>query len=219
MKSSTRYVYDTEFVETGREVFLISFGMVCEDGREYYAINSHMPVDKVANDPFLMENVVPFLPTTGTVTGQNGTLFQLDFLHVDVRPPSQIASEVLNFLAAGEHEPELWANYSAHDHVLFSRLWGDFKHRPGIVPMRTNDIAQEAITWQASGMPVQRRDNHHALADARHGLQLLRFIDLARSEWLLASALEHYRKFPGLFPGTPEWRRERGTQLVVPERS
>lgn len=32
-----RYFYDTEFIEDGKTIDLISIGVVCEDGREFYA--------------------------------------------------------------------------------------------------------------------------------------------------------------------------------------
>lgn len=38
----TIYCYDTEFLEDGSTIELISIGIVCEDGREYYAVNSDM---------------------------------------------------------------------------------------------------------------------------------------------------------------------------------
>ena len=34
-----RYFYDTEFLEDGETIDLISIGIVAEDGREYYAVN------------------------------------------------------------------------------------------------------------------------------------------------------------------------------------
>lgn len=35
-----RYFYDTEFIDDGRTIELISIGMVSEDGREYYAVST-----------------------------------------------------------------------------------------------------------------------------------------------------------------------------------
>lgn len=34
-----RYFYDTEFIEDGHTIDLISIGVVAEDGRSYYAIS------------------------------------------------------------------------------------------------------------------------------------------------------------------------------------
>ena len=35
-----RYFYDTEFIDNGRTIELISIGVAAEDGREYYAIST-----------------------------------------------------------------------------------------------------------------------------------------------------------------------------------
>ena len=35
-----KFWFDTEFIEDGRTIDLISIGMVAEDGRQYYAVSS-----------------------------------------------------------------------------------------------------------------------------------------------------------------------------------
>ncbi|WP_100458737.1 3'-5' exoribonuclease [Mycobacteroides abscessus] len=70
----TIYCYDTEFLEDGRTIDLISIGIVCEDGREYYAVNSEADWDRIRKDDWLMDNVVRHLPThsTGEVKKRQG---------------------------------------------------------------------------------------------------------------------------------------------------
>lgn len=76
----TRVFYDTEFIENGTTIDLISIGMVTEDGREYYAVNGDLddttqhdpdlrgghigktPWDRIMGQPWLVEHVVPSLP-------------------------------------------------------------------------------------------------------------------------------------------------------------
>jgi len=41
-----RYWYDTEFIEDGSTIDLISIGIVAEDGREYYAISTEFSAKK-----------------------------------------------------------------------------------------------------------------------------------------------------------------------------
>lgn len=73
-----RIYYDTEFVEDGRTVDLISIGMVREDGAELYLVNEEIDswivsdsngdnalydkITKGSNAEFLMTNVIPHLP-------------------------------------------------------------------------------------------------------------------------------------------------------------
>ena len=60
-----RIFYDTEFLEDGRTIDLISIGMVAEDGREYYAVTSDADWDRIRKHDRLIRNVVPHLPITG----------------------------------------------------------------------------------------------------------------------------------------------------------
>jgi hypothetical protein len=58
-----KYFYDTEFVDNGETIDLISIGIVCEDGREYYAVNRNMPQYDIKRDDWLHKHVWPSLPT------------------------------------------------------------------------------------------------------------------------------------------------------------
>jgi 3' exoribonuclease, RNase T-like len=55
-----KYFLDTEFIEDGATIDLISIGIVCEDGREYYAIN--YDCDRTKANDWVKENVLKFLP-------------------------------------------------------------------------------------------------------------------------------------------------------------
>jgi len=59
-----RIFYDTEFIENGKTIDLISIGIVTEDGREYYAVNSGIESgdalhERISAHDWLMRNVVP----------------------------------------------------------------------------------------------------------------------------------------------------------------
>lgn len=59
------YCYDTEFLDDGSTIELISIGIVCDDGREYYAVNSDMDTQRIGKHQWLMDNVWPHLPLRG----------------------------------------------------------------------------------------------------------------------------------------------------------
>lgn len=173
-----RYFYDTEFIEDGRTIDLISIGIVADDGREYYAVNADMPLDRIEHHQWLMDNVWPGLPLrghkTGLVsTGNGGTkvcLTQpgtLDRTSTAVRPHWVIANEVREFLLA-TGKPELWAWYAAYDHVVLCQLWGSMVRLPTGLPMLTKDIKQECDRLGDPQLPEQPDGEHNALADARH---------------------------------------------------
>ncbi|MFD9632842.1 3'-5' exoribonuclease domain-containing protein [Streptomyces violascens] len=171
--------FDLEFLEDGRTIELISIGMVCDDGREYYAVNRDMPVRKIRKHEWLMTNVVPSLPRAHgdrRLTMPKRWLF--DYVSPLVKHRSQIADEVMDFIRAAGPDIELWANYGAYDHVCLAQLWGRMIDLPEGVPMFTHDIQQErarqGLAWD--DLPKQESGEHNALADARHNQTVRRWL-------------------------------------------
>ena len=153
-----KYFFDTEFLEDGSTIDLISIAFVAEDGREYYAVNKDADWSRISYDKWLTENVTSQLA---------------HYTEPEWKPKAQIAEEVLAFLLAGEGRPELWAWYSAYDHVAYAQLWGKMIDLPEGLPMYTNDV-KSLLHWalprvqDRDGFPAQAEGEHDALADARH---------------------------------------------------
>ena len=100
-----------------------------------------------------------------------------------------IANEVREFIVgdvtpAGEREPgvpfywsedlpELWAYYSAYDHVALAQLWGPMVKLPDLIPMWTHDLMQLIEPLKDFQPPVKPENQHDALADARWNYELL----------------------------------------------
>lgn len=180
---TARYFYDTEFIDDGRTIDLISIGIACEDGREYYAVASDAPWDRIYKHEWLMTNVWPHLPVIGYTTKHIGTVGNwrdvmdsrghLDTTDTLVRPRWVIANEVREFLLCDipkGTDVELWADYAAYDHVALARLWGPMINLPKGIPMYTNDIQTYARLSGVSHkhLPKATGSEHHALADARN---------------------------------------------------
>ncbi|MDQ0377946.1 3'-5' exoribonuclease domain-containing protein [Amycolatopsis thermophila] len=177
-----RYFYDTEFLEDGRTIELISIGIVCEDGREYYAVNRDFRWKRIAGrrwwapwrivtrNQWLADNVVPSLPRLhGDAIlhcAGRGPLGRLDWQAPEMRRRAAIALQVRDFLLAGGDEPELWAYYGAYDHVALCQLFGTMMQLPDGMPMFTHELMQ---LWEQAGRPEKpsQQDEHNALADAR----------------------------------------------------
>lgn len=180
--SPRNFFYDTEFLENGSTIDLISIGIVADDGSEYYAVNSDMDVDRIKRNDWLCQNVVPHLPLGGSGhRGQKcyqfeGTwMWSLDRKSTLVKPKWVIANEVRDFLTCISEgdRPFLWANYSAYDHVALAQLWGPMIHLPKGIPMWTHDLQQ--LLEQLPGSfdePTQLDSEHNALADARHNYRV-----------------------------------------------
>jgi hypothetical protein len=169
----TRIFYDTEFIEDGKTIALISLGMIREDtGAELYLVNRDMPTRRIRKHQWLMDNVVRSLPKAHgdrRLTMPKRWLF--DYAAPVVKRHKRIADEVAAFIQ-GTPDVQLWAWYGAYDHVALCQLWGPMTALPAGVPMFTNDLKQEAtrLGMTDDDLPQQPNGVHNALADARHNL-------------------------------------------------
>lgn len=166
-----KYFYDTEFLEDGSTIELISIGIAAADGREYYAVNSDMPRERIHKHEWLMENVWPSLPLIGRKdsNGYAGSERRgnLDMKSPLVKPKWVIANEVREFLLETAGTPELWAWYSAYDHVVLAQLFGTMMNLPKGLPMYTHDLRAYIDYQDNQKLPKQVVGLHNALADAR----------------------------------------------------
>lgn len=184
--------YDLEFLEDGRTIEVISIALVADDGREYYAVNSEAPWDRIREHDWLMRNVVPHLPVTGRRAldaylanppnvgpRPSVTLVGPDLTDTRVKPRQVIANEVRDFIQATDAvAPQLWADYGAYDHVALCQLWGTMMRLPLGVPMWTHDLQQEIerLGIDHADLPQQIEGAHDALADARHNQVVRRWL-------------------------------------------
>jgi 3' exoribonuclease, RNase T-like len=180
--------YDCEFLENGQTIDLISIGLVAEDSREYYAVNSEADWGRIKKNDWLVRNVLPSLPVTGRKSLDaylaNGTnsfprplidIVGPDLQNTQVKPRQVIANEVRDFILATP-DRQLWAWYGAYDHVTLCQLWGRMIDLPKGVPMWTNDLKQEAQRLGNAAVPEQGPGEHNALADARHNRVIAEFL-------------------------------------------
>jgi hypothetical protein len=182
----TRYFYDCEFIENGCVIDLISIGIACEDGREYYAQHSDF-IASEANE-WVKENVFPHLYLCH---GSYGEIANPSYPNVDHfgigncryencpwRTRLQIRDEVLAFVNAGEGEPEFYGYYSAYDHVALCQLFGKMIDLPKDWPMYTRDLKQWCDQLGCHELPPQEENEHNALADARYNKSIWSFLNV-----------------------------------------
>ena len=166
-----RFYYDTEFIEDGRTIDLISIGIIAGDGREYYAINREAAdgslARRIRGHDWLMANVIPALPQPhGDWKTHMPQRWLFNRLDEAVQPLDTIAEQVRDFLLS-DGEPELWAWYAAYDHVALAQLWGPMCDMPEGLPYWTNDLKQEHSRLGEPELPAQTGTAHNALDDAR----------------------------------------------------
>lgn len=163
-----RYFYDTEFKEDGRTIDLISIGIVCEDGREYYAVSDEFDTRRVAQDNWLMDNVMSSIDHIKHVSVDfEGAPVVRDLLVTDPAAISkaQMAQDILDFTAGTK--VEWWNWYGAYDHVALCQIWGRMIDLPEGMPMYSNDIKQLHKQAGFCAMPKQPAGLHNALEDAK----------------------------------------------------
>ena len=148
-----RYFYDTEFIEDGVTIDLVSIGVVDEEGRQFYAVSTEFDPSKAI--PWVRTNVLDKLPSPADRAWKSRV---------------RIREELLEFLTEPDEKIELWAWYAAYDHVALCQLWGAMPALPRALPRFTKDLRQR---WDDLGnptLPAAGDGVHDALVDARHNL-------------------------------------------------
>jgi hypothetical protein len=180
-----RIFLDTEFIEDGRTIDLVSIGMVREDGRTYYG--QAQDFDPAKASPWVREHVLEQL----TRCDRSLSLAEELYLHRKSDRPcstmcpwrsrASLAQEIKRFVATkpiwGERAemPEFWADYASYDWIALCQIFGTMMELPEGWPMFVRDVQQtrdelvrgtgEAILWP--GRAGVHEPEHHALNDAR----------------------------------------------------
>ena len=152
-----RYFYDTEFIEDGRLIDLVSIGVVDENGREFYAVSTEY--DDTHAVPWVRRNVLDKLPSPADPAWRSRERIRNDLYAFLVEP----------LLGRPVEQLELWAWYAAYDHVALAQLWGAMPALPREIPRFTKDLRQ---LWDDLGRPKlpEAEGRHDALVDAKHNL-------------------------------------------------
>ncbi|NUS72726.1 MAG: polyadenylate-specific 3'-exoribonuclease AS [Corynebacteriales bacterium] len=158
-----RYFYDTEFIEDGVTIDLVSIGVVDEQGREFYAVSTEFDPSKAI--PWVKKNVLDKLPSPSSQAW---------------RSRERIRDDLLEFLIQPGEKFELWAWFAAYDHVALCQLWGPMVALPRPIPRYTKDLRQRWEDLKKPKLPDAGDDAHDALADARHNLQRWQVLEQAR---------------------------------------
>ena len=144
------YYFDTEFIEQRGYLEPISIGMVCEDGREFYAVSNEFHVDRA--DPWVVANVIAKLPPLSQRTS-------LATIAVDLRA----------FVV--DDAPSFVAYFASYDWVVLCWLLGGrMVDVPKGWPMFPMDLKQAMVERGVTRrmLPAQPAGTeHNALDDAR----------------------------------------------------
>jgi len=177
-----KYWYDTEFIEDGKTIDLISIGIIAEDDREFYAESIEADLFR-AND-WVRDNVISQLWSQQADKREGNQWLREGgcggFWH-----RQEIANGILSFV--GHDKPEFWAYYADYDWVALCQLYGRMIDLPKGWPMYCRDLKQWCDSIGNPRLPKQDKE-HHALADARW----------TRDAWLFLQAKEKLGEHEGV---------------------
>ena len=173
-----KFFLDTEFIENGVTIDLISIGIASEDGRTLYCQNSQCEF-KNASD-WVARNVFPHLshfrmnqgggrscneqPMTSCDSKFTGACYAAD---CQWRRRVEIRDYVLEFCSVEKYgKPEFWGYFADYDWVAFCQLFGSMIHLPKGYPMYCRDLKQMADELGDVKIPKPAFEVHHALSDA-----------------------------------------------------
>ncbi|MEH2138542.1 3'-5' exoribonuclease domain-containing protein [Nostoc sp.] len=173
-----RYWFDTEFIEDGRTIDLISIGIVAQDGREYYAVNWNCELEKASG--WVKENVISQLPPRNDPAWKTKDAIAFDVMGFLKNEKEEALHrhtfESLKNLKI-EGKPEIWAYYADYDWVCFCQLFGTMMDLPKGFPMYCRDIKQWSNYLGNPELPIQGEGEHNALADAKWNKTAWEFLD------------------------------------------
>ena len=150
--------FDTEFIDDGKTIDLISIGMIREDEKTLYFENEDCKLEKASD--WVQSNVIPKLTS-----------------HFR-EPRERIAEKIIQF--AG-WKPEFWAYYGAYDWVALCQLYGSMIDLPRGWPMLCLDTKQLSILMGIPRLPIQPEDDaHNALVDAKWTREAYLFLESHR---------------------------------------
>lgn len=156
------YYFDTEFIEDGRTIDLISIGMVAENGNTLYEISSEFNVDKASDwvclnvlEPMFKDFQLSNATSMAAHIMADEQLSRIErikqvtkgYIKFKGRSRARIAELVKEFvndnLQTSDDKPVFYAYYADYDWVVFCQLFGTMMDLPEGFPMYCRDLKQE----------------------------------------------------------------------------
>lgn len=180
-----RYFLDSEFIDTGSLIDLISIALVCEDGRELHLQSSEF--DAWSASRWVKEHVFPhlaFCPHLKRDTDEPVLTHDLaehyGQLDADIHPGclwrtrDQIRDEVAAFCDPKQYgTPEMWGWCAAYDFVALCQLFGTMMDLPQGYPHYIRDVQYLLDEMSIADCSLEAMlpvpgTAHNALDDARY---------------------------------------------------
>jgi hypothetical protein len=155
-----RVYFDTEFIEDGKTIDLISIGMVREDGATLYLESAECDLSRASD--WVKENVLVYLKGGDCLVSRDA-----------------MRQRILEFCG---RKPEFWAYYADYDWVVLCQLFGRMVDLPKGWPMYCRDLKQEADRLKVK-LPQMAKGEHFSLADASWVGECVRRLQIEGTRW------------------------------------
>lgn len=171
-----KYYIDTEFIEDGRTIDLISIAIASEDGRSLYLQNAGCEFTRASD--WVWRNVFPHLshfsmkgykscdgmPRSGSPSGAK--MARCYDEACPWRDRYEIVDEIKSFCDSEKFgKPEFWGYYADYDWVALCQLFGPMIALPKGFPMYCRDLKQLSDDTKAPEFKSPEGE-HNALTDA-----------------------------------------------------
>lgn len=175
----SKFYIDTEFIDDGKTIDLISIGIVRDDGREYYAQSVEFNPEKASD--WVKDNVLSSLLVCPHLSGDVRGLYahelgqcfeqQRGWIHdCPWRSRFHLRRDLLSFIHNSPGTPSFYGDYCAYDYVALCQLFGTMMDWPQGWPMFFHDLRQEAHAKNMIDISLRvpmTETEHNAISDAR----------------------------------------------------
>jgi len=196
-RNSVKYYIDTEFIETPGHIELISIGIVCEDGREYYAVNTDADISKASDwvKKNALERMPEYCKEYGDLRAYRYSKGDKALMPIPPQDPKSIADikkELLQWCGQNNNVPEkceFYGYYADYDWVVFCWIFGTMMDLPSGFPMYCRDLKRMLDSnpflynekWKQENCPDPEGE-HNAMVDAKWNQKLHKAILLTMSK-------------------------------------
>jgi 3' exoribonuclease, RNase T-like len=164
--NTTNIFLDTEFIDNGSTIELISIGMIDDNNNTLYLISSEF--NEVNCDEWLMQNVVSKLGDEPRFSRE------------------EIKNKVVEYI--GDKNVRFWGYFSSYDWVVFCQLFGKMLDLPKGYPYYCNDLKQEIKRLALRTDHIDKGSLHNALEDAKWNKKVHEYV-LNKSELIFIPAI------------------------------
>jgi hypothetical protein len=186
MTPRIKYFLDSEFIENGETIDLLSIALVCEDGRSFYRQHAGAKFQNASD--WVWRNVFPHLQhfhmrgdrscNERPIASGLGHKTQCYADDCPWRSRGEIRDEVREFCDVEKcGKPQFWGYYADYDWVAFCQLFGSMISLPKGFPMYCRDLKQWCDSLGNPDLPKQGKDEHSALLDAQWNKSTWEFLD------------------------------------------